>query len=172
MNFLISILLILFTTGCNANLAQINQSLEKMNQVFSGNMASSNINQSQEIDIMLMSNSADQNLKVALNEAKNNIQGFLTTNACIKGYDGSLLNKYAAPGVVFASHNYIKAPIPTTKYHDKNTCMKIRDISSIKMPVKNALSFDVVYISETSGESKKFDHALVKQVNSQWLFTK
>ena len=172
MKSLFSTLLILLTTGCNANLAQINNSLEGVNHVFAGNMAISNINQAQEIDIMLMSNAEDENLRVALNEAKNNIYGFLTTNSCIKSHNGSMLNKYAAPGKVFPSHNYTKAPIPTTKYHDKNSCMKIRDISSIKMPAKNALSFEVLYISETSGESVKFDHELVRKADSQWLFTK
>lgn len=172
MKFIIGTLLILFTVGCNTNLTQINKSLENMNQALAGKVARPTPNQQQTINIVLDESVEDEILKNAVEEAKDNISEFLSINSCIKGYDGSLLNRYAAPGVVFSNYNYSKAPIPRTKYHNKNTCMSIRDISSLRMLAKNALSFDVVYISGSSGESQKFHHELVKQTNSEWLFTK
>ena len=172
MKYFVVTFCLLTLVGCNNELAQLNQSLKRINQTASGKVASPPAGQEQQINIVLDQSVQDENLKTAVEEAKSSISGFLSTNACIKGYDGSLLNKYAAPGKVFPNRNYSKAPIPRTKYHDKTTCMSVRDISELRMPANNALSFDVVYISDSSGESFKFHHEMIKQSNSQWLFTK
>jgi len=112
----------------------------------------------------------DKAIKNAAREASPNIYGFLQTESCINGYDASPLNKYAAPGVTFPRYNYTKTPVPQTRYHNKSTCMNIKNISGLKMPAKNALYFDVVYISGESGEAVKTHHTLIKQNNGSWLF--
>jgi hypothetical protein len=38
------------------------------------------------------------------------------------------------------------------------------------MPTLNSLRFEVVYISDTSGESGKSTHEIQKQPNGEWLF--
>ncbi len=40
------------------------------------------------------------------------------------------------------------------------------------MPARNALRFEVSYISDTSGEVVKGNHEVVKQPSGEWLFTR
>lgn len=114
----------------------------------------------------------DKNINTAIAEASPTIRGFIETNSCITAYNGSALNRYAAPGKNYTSVNYIGAPIPKMRYHDKTSCVSVLRIQGWKMPAKNALRFEVSYISDSSDEVVKSNHEVVRQPNGEWLFTR
>lgn len=111
-------------------------------------------------------------LALAIREAAPNIAGFLQTNACLPGYDGSALNRYAAPGVSYPRHNYIRGPVRMLARHPRSRCVDVHRVHDWSMPADNALRFEVVYLSEETGQSTKAQHELVRQPGGEWLFTR
>jgi hypothetical protein len=160
----------------NGELSKVNRALGAVNneQAINNNpsLAKISIEQQEKIKSALFEKTNNESQDQAIYEASQNIYNFIRINSCIKNYSGSLLNTYAAPGKEFPSHNYIGSPLPTMKYHDKSTCATVLRIQGWKMPAKNALQFEVVYISDSSGESNKRNHELIKQSSGQWLFSK
>lgn len=165
-----------FLEKVNGELAKANKALGSANNELAINnnpsLAKSSLEQQEKIKAALSEKTNNEAQDQAIAEASANIFQFLRINSCIKDYKGSLLNAYAAPGKEYPSHNYIGSPIPLMKYHDKSTCATVLRIQGWNMPAKNALQFEVVYISDSSGESTKGNYELIKQSSGQWLFTK
>lgn len=172
----------LLMSGCqtlqqvNDGLATVNSVLETGNTSISstGNSSLSSKAHQASIENALANTDTnnDKDLETAIAEAAPNIKGFLRTESCLKSYDGSRLNRYAAPGVVFPSFNYLRAPLPQMRYHNDRSCAHIKDLSGWGMLAKNAVAFNVVYISHISDEAVSVSHRMVKQRNGDWLFIK
>jgi hypothetical protein len=111
-------------------------------------------------------------MNAALTEAAPVIHDFVAANACIPRYDGSVLNRYAAPGKVYPTHNYINSPMPQMRAHPTSSCVSVWRIQGWTMPTQNALRFEVTYGSEISGQSIKVGHEVMKQANGEWLFSR
>jgi hypothetical protein len=163
----------------NSGLSSINSGLSTVNSTLSGepalqqdNSASLSSTQQAKLQSILTQKTQDKNINIAISEASPVISEFISMNACITGYNGSMLNRYAASGKLYASNNYIGAPVPKMRYHDKSSCASVLRIQDWKMPARNALRFEVSYISDTSGEVIKGNHEVVKQSSGEWLFTR
>lgn len=102
------------------------------------------------------------------------IASFVERLSCLIDYTGaSALNEYAAPGVNYLANMYSGPNRPMgTQYHDKAHCMTVIRVQGWKAPANNALSFEVTYKADDSGEVKKFEHESVKQSDGLWLFTR
>lgn len=128
--------------------------------------------QAAKIDAALQLDGADTALTEAIKQAAGTIAPFLKIHSCLSGYNASSLNVYAAPGKKYPSNNYIKGPIPTMRSHPKSSCVTVHRVHGWAMPTANALRFEVVYVSDASGESGKSHHEVQKQPNGEWLFTR
>ena len=118
----------------------------------------------------LAKKTAQKDMQVKISEASKTIQPFLERRACITEWKASsALDIYAAPGSSFANTG---APMVFGfQYHNKAQCLTIAKIQGWKSPALNALQFEVLYLAEDSGETKKENHELVKQPDGEWLFT-
>ena len=113
---------------------------------------------------------AQKDLQTKIAEASKTIQPFLEKRACINVFKArSSLNIYAAPKVDFYP---LAHPMDQFFYHDKAQCLTVAKIHGWKSPALNALQFEVLYLAEDSGETKKENHELVKQPDGEWLFTR
>ena len=128
--------------------------------------------QSAKIDAALQVKTADKALEQAVAEAAPTIAPFLKANSCLAGYDASVLNVYAAPGKTYPNNNYIGGPLPTMRKHSKGACATVLRIHGWEMKAKNALRFEVVYMSDSSGESGKSHHEVQRQASGEWLFSR
>lgn len=163
----------------NNGLSTINSGLSTVNSTLSGqpalqqeNSVSLSSAQQAKLQSILNQKTQDKNINIAVSEASTVISEFIGMNSCITGYNGSMLNRYAAPGKLYPSNNYIGAPVPQMRYHDKSSCASVLRIQDWKMPARNALRFEVSYISDTSGEVIKDNNEVVKQPSGEWLFTR
>ncbi|MEJ8852192.1 hypothetical protein [Variovorax rhizosphaerae] len=120
----------------------------------------------------LRQQATNKDTSAAIAESSDVISKFLRINSCITGYNASALNAFAAPGKNFPSFNYLNAPIPLMRYHDKGSCATVLRIQGWQMPTKNALQFEVVYTSDASGETIKMSNEVVRQPTGAWLFTR
>ncbi|WP_167086080.1 hypothetical protein [Massilia frigida] len=128
--------------------------------------------QAAKIDAELQVKTTNKALQQAVAEAAPTIAPFLKANSCLGGYDASALNVYAAPGKTYPNNNYIGGPLPTMRRHTKGECATVVRIHGWDMPAKNALRFEVVYVSDSSGESGKSRHEVQRQAGGEWLFSK
>jgi hypothetical protein len=111
----------------------------------------------------------NEKLQAVVEQAKGNIAGFLEIESCISRYNGSSLNSFAAPGKKYPGFNYIGVMFGM-KYHSKSSCLTVKKIQGWEMPAKNALSFEVLFVADDSGESAKRWYKLQQQENGDWLF--
>lgn len=128
--------------------------------------------QSAKIDAALQIKTDNKALEQAVAEAAPTIAPFLKINSCLAGYNASALNVYAAPGKTYPNNNYTGGPLPTMYKHTKGNCATVVRIQGWEMPAKNALRFEVVYLSDSSGESGKTRHELQRQSGGEWLFSR
>lgn len=128
--------------------------------------------QAAKIEAALQFDSPNTALTRAVKEARSVIASFLGIHSCLPGYDASSLNIYAAPGKIYPNNNYIQSPMPQMRSHDKSSCLTVKRVHGWTMPTANSLRFEVVYISDSSGESGKSFHKLQRQANGEWLFTR
>lgn len=187
---ILKIIPLMLITGCVETMQQVNNDLATFNKALAGQSTSASkpalqpatpltssgpvMSQAQleQLDAALTFKSQNRELVQAVSEAAPVIKNFLRTNACIPGYNGSALNLYAAPGKSYSSYGYIGAPMPLMRYHHKSICASVIRVHDWKMPARNALSFEVVYHADDSGETVKGHHVLVKQPSNEWLFTR
>lgn len=108
----------------------------------------------------------------AVAEASATIAEFLKINSCLPGYNGSSLNRYAAPGMTYPRHGYIGGPVAAIPRHPKSACVTVLRVHGWSMPAKNALRFEVVYVSDETGQSSKATHEVVRQPGGEWLFAR
>ncbi|GGX95167.1 hypothetical protein GJV26_26615 [Massilia dura] len=123
------------------------------------------------IDTALQLQGPETSLTKAVGEARNTIAQFLKVHSCIT-YNASSLNNFAAPGKLYPNNNYTQSPKPQMRRHDKGSCVTVQRVQGWAMPADNALRFEVVYTSDTSGESAKSMHEMQKQPNGEWLFSR
>ncbi|MFN3789067.1 hypothetical protein [Massilia sp.] len=128
--------------------------------------------QAAKIDAALQLNSPNTAIGQAISEAKSTIAPFLKIHSCLSGYNASSLNVYAAPGKLYPNNNYPHSLIPQMRGHDKSSCLTVQRIHGWTMPSANTLRFEVVYLSDSSGESGKSHHEVQKQANGEWLFSR
>jgi hypothetical protein len=128
--------------------------------------------QAAKIDAALQFESPNAALATAVEEAQVTVAPFLKAHSCLSGYNASILNIYAAPGKLYPNNNYIQALIPQMHRHDKSTCVTVLRIQGWTMLSPNTLRFEVVYVSDSSGESGKSYHEIQKQPNGEWLFSR
>lgn len=158
--------LIFLISGCTeitTGLDGINNTLSDLNSGLNGGQSTT------EIKSIVNSTEAGGAGKIMLSEASDNITGFLAKNACITSHNGSPLNIYAIPGKIYSTYSH-RPPVKKTKYHNKDKCLHVKNISNIKVLAANAFEFDVVYISNESQEAVKDSHTLIKQSSGEWLF--
>lgn len=122
--------------------------------------------------LQTQTNASNKAMGQAIAEASSTISSFLRINSCLSDYNASALNAYAAPGKIYPNNNYISGPVTMMPRHDKNTCATVIRIHGWSMPTDNALKFEVVYMSDSSGESVKTAHELRKQPSGEWLFAR
>jgi hypothetical protein len=67
---------------------------------------------------------------------------------------------------------YSLLPTYAAQYHNKGVCMTVARIHGWQMQALNALSFEVVYLSDASGEAIKQSHEIVKQPDGAWHFSR
>jgi len=166
-------------SACTSTLKDINSGLSTVNSTLNGQSTSQSNNyatptqaQQQKIQSSLAYKVQDNDINNAVTEASPIISEFIGMNSCITGYNGSMLNRYAAPGKLFPNNNYTGAPAPQMRYHNKAACVSLLRIQGWEMPTKNALRFEVSYISDASGEVVKANNEVVKQPSGEWLFTR
>lgn len=128
--------------------------------------------QAAKIDSALEFNAPNTTLTQAVSEAKSTIGPFLKLHSCLSGYNASSLNIYAAPGKLYPNNNYPHSLIPQMRGHDKSSCLTVQRVHGWIMPSANTLRFEVVYLSDSSGESGKSHHEMQKQANGEWLFSR
>lgn len=176
--------------GCTSTLQKVNEDLGQINRAMGGNPSPSagtaapsistagksapgaQISREQEQTILqsLATKNSNTALNQAVAEASQNISGFIKISSCQNTYGrGSRLNIYGAPGRDFSYADGVMMSMP---YHDKSRCLSVLRLQGWDMPAKNALRFEVVYVSDSSGESQKRNHELVKQPTGEWLFTR
>lgn len=163
----------------NSGLSTINNGLSAVNSTLSGkpalqqgNSASLSPSQQAKIQSSLNQKTQDNNINIAISEASPVISEFIGMNSCITDYNGSTLNKFAAPGKLYPNNSYTGSPVHQMRYHDENSCASVLRVQGWQMPARNALRFEVSYISDASGEVVKGNHEVVKQPNGEWLFTR
>lgn len=62
-------------------------------------------------------------------------------------------------------------PMTYTKYHNKNQCLSVAKIQGWRVPALNALQFEVLYLADDSGETRKENYQIVRQPDGEWQFT-
>lgn len=170
----LALLLCVSAVGCNSTMGPISQGQPQYQTTSgkNGRLLPISPEQASKLDAAITTKTRNPQLDQAISEAGPVIADFIKANSCIGGYDGSVMNAYVAPGKTFPAFNYIGAPVPVLKYHDKSRCATVLRLQGWEMPAKNALRFEVVYVSDSSGESTKSYHEVVKQSSGQWLFTR
>lgn len=166
-------------TGCVATLKDVNQGLTGLNQslaAVSGApiatqhprpvMNAPQLTAEQQAGLLqaLQGQQGDKRISAALREATPTIRAVLEKRAC-NSLAGSQV--FTAPGRDFGS----LLPMAYTPYHNRAACLSVARVHGWKMKALNALSFEVVYLADDSGETVKADHEVVKQPNGAWLFS-
>jgi hypothetical protein len=125
--------------------------------------------QLESIEKSLQANLKNKKISTALAQASETITEFMKIESCISGYNASPLNRFAAPGKVFADFNYI-GPMLGMKSHSRDACLTVTRMHGFEMPTKNTLSFEAVFAAEDSGEMSKRYYTLQQQPDASWLF--
>lgn len=111
---------------------------------------------------------ANKKIALALEQASATITEFMKIESCISGFNSTPLNQFAAPGKTFHSFNYLGV-MSSMKHHAKDACLTVSKIHGFEMPAKNALTFEVVFAADDSGETSK-RHYTLEQRDDAWLF--
>lgn len=187
--FVISTLLGVMLSGCttlNDGLSVVNNGLTKANQVLAGQTTAtqtgkSSTNQITEAQTDKIVNGLvssrkqyNNNLGHAISEAAPNIGKVISFLSCFAGtgFPDSYLGQYIAPRGPFDGYqSQLRInPISRMQYHPKSQCLSVVRFQGWSMPATNALKFQVLYISDSSGETQTDGFEMVKQPSGEWLF--
>ena len=124
------------------------------------NLISQNINKGQQ--------QSSAKMRSAITEASPNIEKVIRFISCYPDFNPQrFLNQYEAPNEdPFITHT----PISRMQYHPKTQCVSVVRFQDWSMPAANALKFQVVYQSDSSGESNTQKYEMVKQPSGEWLY--
>lgn len=166
--------------GCATTLQDVNQGLTGLNNTLAAvsgtpiatpqprpifNAPQLTAQQQASLLQALQGQQGDKRVGQSVREATPTIRAVLEKRAC-NSSAGSRV--FTAPGREFAS----PLPMAYTPYHNKAACLSVARIHGWKMQALNALSFEVVYLADDSGETVKADHEVVKQPDGAWLFSR
>lgn len=167
--------------GCATTLQDVNQGLTGLNNTLAAvssapsgairtrppmiNSPRMSAEQQATLLQVLQGQQGDKRIAASLREALPTIKAVLEKRACHSSAGTQVLT---APGRDFAS----LLPMSYTPYHDRATCLSVARIHGWKMQALNALSFEVVYLADDSGETVKAEHEVVKQPDGAWLFSR
>ena len=177
-----SALVIAGCTSVNDGLTTFNEGMASLNKTLASGLPANQTSQtgqrkfgsaiSQEQELKIKENlnikTNDNAINQAIAESSPVIENFARAESCINNHLDSSLELYTAPG---GRMNTAYAPMMSMKYHDRSRCVTVAKLQGWYMPARNALQFEIVYVSEMSGEVKKRGHEVVKQPNGEWLFT-
>ncbi|XZG69296.1 hypothetical protein ACTSKR_11595 [Chitinibacteraceae bacterium HSL-7] len=170
----------LVVSGCAAQMAEINKSLEEVNAALastgkqsssSGGGVTAKPSQSQvQAFQSQLSRPLNGGVKVARDEARDTIIGLLGFQSC---YPKN--NVYDYVGQYFVSTVNVSvavdSPMEYLSYHPRTKCLTIARIDNWIMPEKNALTFKALFVSDESGKSQLMGYEMVKE-DGVWLFKK
>ena len=184
------IAVVIFLTGCaQQQLDQFNKDIASFNQAMAGGVPSASrppvvtaglaqatdTGKSAQTQLVVP---ADKTAEAALDAALPNIKKVIAIHQCMK--DGSNARLFAPLAVVGGENNIfvhglqtgVYAPIPITRYHDKNKCVGVRAIDQVTLLALNALQLRVVYLAESSGEASNFQMQFLKASDGSWKLSK
>ena len=122
--------------------------------------------QKQQLNKQLNPKKMNTQLKVMIAEASPTVEKVLTMTACY--YLGNSFGAYQSSGggnlFSFSSNPWL------LKHHDSTRCVNVQRIKDWKSSAKNALTFNVMYVSDESGESFEQKYEIQKQLDDVWLF--
>ena len=111
----------------------------------------------------------DRHIALAIEESRPIIRDLAKTEACIASSSReSELRVYGAPGTSLGNWH----PMYSMRYHDKSKCLSVVRIHGWRMPARNALQFEILYLADDSAETRAQEHELVKQPGGEWLFSR
>ena len=170
-----------FMNRVNNGLSNVNKVLGALGGNPSSTATNNNINNKELAPITkeqvaninyLLENTYTKNgdIKTAIREASPNISKIVGFLSCYSGYYSErYLSQYTAPE--HSAFGSFITPLSRAKYHPQSQCISIKKMQGWSMPAKNALRFEVIYVSESSGESIKNTYEMVKQPDGEWLAT-
>lgn len=123
-------------------------------------------NKLQTAKLTLTGNSA-----IAWAEASPMLQNFISTVACSDEYGMSNIGRYTTLNASqITSYYYFSGAMRSMQYHPKDTqCVSVTQIGNISAPALNALKFQVMFVSDVSGESSTRGYLITKQSDGSWL---
>ncbi len=129
--------------------------------------------QAKVIEVSLMKSIPNDRIRDMVKAAAPTIIAVAERVSCLSNDTGrSALAEFAAPNKSnFIYLNYPMHFAGGTKYHDKAFCMTVLRISGWQAPANNALSYEITFKADDSGETKSWNHEIVRQSDGSWLFT-
>lgn len=129
--------------------------------------------QSKAIEVSLMKSIPNDRIRDMVKDAAPTLIAVSERVSCLVNDTGrSALAEFAAPNKSnFIYLNYPMHFAGGTKYHDKAFCMTVLRISGWQAPANNALSYEITFKADDSGETKSWNHEIVRQSDGSWLFT-
>jgi hypothetical protein len=121
--------------------------------------------QKQQLTKQLNPKITNSQIKTMMAEASPTVEKVLAMTACF--YPGNSFGAYQSSGgnlFSFSSNPWL------LKHHDSTRCVNVQRIKDWKASAKNALTFNVMYVSDESGESFEQKYEIQKQLDDVWLF--
>jgi hypothetical protein len=129
--------------------------------------------QSKAIEAALMKSIPNDRIRDMVKDAAPAITVMAERVSCLANDTGrSALSEFAAPNK--SSFIYLSYPMNVgggTKYHDKAFCMTVLRVSGWQAPANNVLSYEIIFKADDSGETKSWNHEIVRQSDGSWLFS-
>ena len=125
--------------------------------------------QSKAVEAALMKSIPNDRIRDIVKDAAPTIIALAERVSClVNGTGRSALTEYAAPNK--SGFIYLSYPMETMQYHDKAFCTTVLRITGWQAPANNALSYEVTFKADDSGETKSLRHEIVRQSDGSWLF--
>lgn len=126
--------------------------------------------QTKAVEAALMKSIPNDRIRDLIKDAASSIAVMAERVSCLANGTGrSALAEFAAPNK--SGFIYLSYPMETMQYHDKAFCTTVLRIAGWQAPANNALSYEVTFKAEDSGETKTLRHEIVRQSDGSWLFT-
>jgi hypothetical protein len=126
--------------------------------------------QSKAIEAAVLKSIPNDRIRDMVKDAVPAITAMAERVSCLTNGTGrSALAEFAAPNK--SGFIYLSYPMETMQYHDKAFCTTVLRVTGWQAPANNALSYEVTFKAEDSGETKTLRHEIVRQTDGSWLFT-
>ena len=140
--------------------------ISKPSAVGNPNLAAITPDQITKLEAAIIKPVSDAKLAAMIAEASPVISEVISKLACLKSYSNTLFPRYFVPG----DNGGVLAPMGNLKYHNNTLCLTVERFQAWQARALNALTFQVLYIAEDSGESVTRDYTVIKQPDGLWLF--